>query len=96
MERGGRSLLTFTDDPDAQHAAAAALADLVAPGASTRSWSSGSTACRCWSCGSRRFTRRCPPPASPVPARAATAVMPEGDTVFRTAATLRRALAAAR
>ncbi|BCQ10254.1 ATP-dependent RNA helicase SrmB [Mycobacterium heckeshornense] len=29
LERGGRSLLTFTDDPDTQHAAAAALADLV-------------------------------------------------------------------
>ena len=28
-ERGGRSLLTFTDDPGANHAAAAALADLV-------------------------------------------------------------------
>lgn len=28
-ERGGRSLLTFTDDPDASHAAAAALAELV-------------------------------------------------------------------
>ncbi|RAU91188.1 ATP-dependent helicase, partial [Mycobacterium colombiense] len=27
---GGRSLLTFTDDPAAQHAAATALADLVA------------------------------------------------------------------
>lgn len=30
LERGGRSLLTFTDDPAAQHAAATALADLVA------------------------------------------------------------------
>ena len=30
LERGGRSLLTFTDDPAAHHAAAAALADLVA------------------------------------------------------------------
>ena len=29
LERGGRSLLTFTDDPGAHHAAAAALADLV-------------------------------------------------------------------
>ncbi|MBI2695133.1 ATP-dependent helicase [Mycobacterium nebraskense] len=29
LERGGRSLLTFTDDPAAHHAAAAALADLV-------------------------------------------------------------------
>jgi ATP-dependent Lhr-like helicase len=29
LERGGRSLLTFTDDPAAAHAAAAALADLV-------------------------------------------------------------------
>ncbi|AKN17992.1 DEAD/DEAH box helicase [Mycobacterium haemophilum DSM 44634] len=29
-ERGGRSLLTFTDDPDANHAAAVALAELVA------------------------------------------------------------------
>lgn len=29
LERGGRSLLTFTDDPAAQHAAAAALAGLV-------------------------------------------------------------------
>ncbi|OBF60736.1 ATP-dependent helicase [Mycobacterium sp. 852002-50816_SCH5313054-b] len=29
LERGGRSLLTFTDDPAADHAAAAALADLV-------------------------------------------------------------------
>ncbi|MDP7703615.1 ATP-dependent helicase [Mycobacterium sp. TY815] len=28
-ERGGRSLLTFTDDPDASHAAAVALAELV-------------------------------------------------------------------
>jgi ATP-dependent Lhr-like helicase len=32
LERGGRSLLSFTDDPDANHAAAAALADLVAGG----------------------------------------------------------------
>lgn len=30
LERGGRSLLTFTDDPAAHQAAAAALADLVA------------------------------------------------------------------
>ena len=30
LERGGRSLLTFTDDPAANHAAAIALADLVA------------------------------------------------------------------
>ncbi|MGD1240892.1 ATP-dependent helicase [Mycobacterium seoulense] len=30
LERGGRSLLTFTHDPAAHHAAAAALADLVA------------------------------------------------------------------
>ncbi len=30
LERGGRSLLTFTDDPAAHRAAAAALADLVA------------------------------------------------------------------
>ena len=30
LERGGRSLLTFTDDPAANHAAATALADLVA------------------------------------------------------------------
>ncbi|ORV93845.1 ATP-dependent helicase [Mycobacterium interjectum] len=30
LERGGRSLLTFTDDPAADHAAAAALADVVA------------------------------------------------------------------
>lgn len=30
LERGGRSLLTFTDDPAADHAAAVALADLVA------------------------------------------------------------------
>jgi ATP-dependent Lhr-like helicase len=29
LERGGRSLLSFTDDPDAHHAAATALADLV-------------------------------------------------------------------
>jgi ATP-dependent Lhr-like helicase len=32
LERGGRSLLTFTDDPAAGHAAAMALADLVASG----------------------------------------------------------------
>ncbi|KAA8968278.1 DEAD/DEAH box helicase [Mycobacterium sp.] len=31
-ERGGRSLLTFTEDPDAHYAAAAAVADLVAGG----------------------------------------------------------------
>ncbi|OBF78605.1 ATP-dependent helicase [Mycobacterium sp. 852002-51613_SCH5001154] len=30
LERGGRSLLTFTDDPAAHHAAATALAELVA------------------------------------------------------------------
>lgn len=30
LERGGRTLLTFTDDTDAHHAAAQALADLVA------------------------------------------------------------------
>ncbi|MBW0012321.1 MAG: ATP-dependent helicase, partial [Mycobacterium sp.] len=30
LERGGRSLLTFTEDPVADHAAATALADLVA------------------------------------------------------------------
>ena len=30
LERGGRSLLTFTADPAAHHAAATALADLVA------------------------------------------------------------------
>ena len=29
LERGGRSLLTFTDDPGADHAAALALAELV-------------------------------------------------------------------
>jgi ATP-dependent Lhr-like helicase len=32
LERGGRSLLSFTDRPDANHASAAALADLVAGG----------------------------------------------------------------
>ncbi|MCV7401849.1 ATP-dependent helicase [Mycobacterium fragae] len=32
LERGGRSLLSFTDDSDANHAAAVALADLVAAG----------------------------------------------------------------
>ncbi|MCG5431687.1 ATP-dependent helicase [Mycobacterium sp. MYCO198283] len=32
LERGGRTLLNFTDDVDAQHAAAAALAGLVADG----------------------------------------------------------------
>jgi ATP-dependent Lhr-like helicase len=32
LERGGRSLLSFTDDPDANHAAAAALANLVTGG----------------------------------------------------------------
>ncbi|MGH3959244.1 ATP-dependent helicase [Mycobacterium sp.] len=32
LERGGRSLLSFTDDPDAGHAAAAALAELVGTG----------------------------------------------------------------
>jgi ATP-dependent Lhr-like helicase len=32
LERGGRSLLSFTDDPDTNHAAATALADLVAGG----------------------------------------------------------------
>ena len=32
LERGGRSLLTFTDDPAAGHAAAMALAELVASG----------------------------------------------------------------
>ncbi|WP_077077391.1 ATP-dependent helicase [Mycobacterium numidiamassiliense] len=32
LERGGRSLLTFTDDPAAQHSAAVALADLVGAG----------------------------------------------------------------
>ncbi len=32
LERGGRSLLTFTDDPAAHRAAAMALADLVASG----------------------------------------------------------------
>ena len=32
LERGGRTLLTFTDDPAVGHAAAVALADLVASG----------------------------------------------------------------
>ncbi len=32
LERGGRSLLTFTDDPDAHQAAAAVLAELVGTG----------------------------------------------------------------
>ena len=32
LERGGRSLLSFTDDADAHHAAGAALADLFARG----------------------------------------------------------------
>jgi ATP-dependent Lhr-like helicase len=32
LERGGRSLLTFTEDPAAHHSAAMALADLVAAG----------------------------------------------------------------
>ncbi|MGC2653727.1 MAG: ATP-dependent helicase, partial [Mycobacterium sp.] len=32
LERGGRSLLSFTDDPDAHQAAAAALAELVGAG----------------------------------------------------------------
>jgi ATP-dependent helicase Lhr and Lhr-like helicase len=30
LERGGRSLLSFTDDPGANHAAAVGLAELVA------------------------------------------------------------------
>jgi ATP-dependent Lhr-like helicase len=32
LERGGRTLLSFTDDAEAHHAAAAALADLVGTG----------------------------------------------------------------
>ncbi len=32
LERGGRTLISFTDDADAHHAAAAALADLVGTG----------------------------------------------------------------
>jgi ATP-dependent Lhr-like helicase len=32
LERGGRSLLTFTESPAAHHSAAVALADLVAAG----------------------------------------------------------------
>ena len=32
LERGGRSLLGFTDDPEANHAAAAAIAELVSAG----------------------------------------------------------------
>jgi ATP-dependent helicase Lhr and Lhr-like helicase len=32
LERGGRSLLNFTSDPDAQRAAAGALAELVVGG----------------------------------------------------------------
>jgi ATP-dependent Lhr-like helicase len=32
LERGGRTLLTFTDDAEAHHAAAGALADLVGTG----------------------------------------------------------------
>jgi ATP-dependent Lhr-like helicase len=32
LERGGRSLLSFTDDAEAHNAAAAALADLVSTG----------------------------------------------------------------
>ena len=32
LERGGRSLLTFATDPEAQHAAAGALADMVSAG----------------------------------------------------------------
>ncbi|GFG51770.1 ATP-dependent helicase [Mycolicibacterium agri] len=32
LERGGRTLISFTDDPEAHHAAAAAIADLVTAG----------------------------------------------------------------
>jgi ATP-dependent Lhr-like helicase len=32
LERGGRTVLSFTDDPEAHHAAAAAVADLVSAG----------------------------------------------------------------
>ena len=32
LERGGRTLLSFTDDAEAHHAAAGALADLVGTG----------------------------------------------------------------
>ena len=88
LERGGRSLLTFTDDPDAHHAAAAALADLVAAGASRRSWSNGSTGCRPCSRradGPARSTRL-PTPGSPaLRADCGCADMPEGDTVLHTA-----------
>ena len=40
LERGGRSLLNFTDDPEAHHAAAGALADWSPTAGSTRSSSS--------------------------------------------------------
>ena len=47
LERGGRSLLSFSADAEAHAAAAAALAELVSAGACSRCWSSGSTVCRC-------------------------------------------------
>lgn len=48
LERGGRSLLTFTDDPGAHDAAAAALANLVTSRRVAGCWWSASTGCRPW------------------------------------------------
>ena len=99
LERGGRSLLTFTDDPAAHHAAAVALADLVAsrrvasilveridgvPALQPRAGGPESAAVT----GLVRSRVR------PHTARTAAAVtMPEGDTVWHTAAMLRQHLA---
>ena len=98
LERGGRSLLSFTADPQVNNAAAAALADLVT-GRRLDS-TAGGTHRRCAGVGQPRFGRRPSRWARPVsPGRPAACGcadgdrrMPEGDTVFHTAAALRDAL----
>ena len=59
-ERGGRSLLNFSADPEAQRAAAGALAGLVGAGGWAASSSRSSTVCRCWR--PRRTATGGPPP----------------------------------
>ena len=56
VERGGRSLLSFTDDPQVNNAAAAALADLVT--ATPAGFAAGGTHRRCAGVGQPRLDRR--------------------------------------
>ena len=87
VERGGRTLLTWSDDTDLL--APGGRRSPRRPGAAPSAGSpwSGPTAPHCWAAAPRRCARRWRPPASSPPREGCGSgvPVPEGDTVYRTA-----------